>query len=123
MPDEMSPLKVVLERRMGIRPERPDVAKRVSPIYHATEIHAPLLMGHGADDPLVDVKYAVDFVQEIRKLGGDATLVVYPNERHGLGSTESKLDFYGRAEEFLAKHLGGRSEPLQDVPGSGVQLR
>jgi len=34
---------------------------------------------------------------------------------------ENKLHFYAKAEEFLAKHLGGRFEPIGEIKGhSGV---
>ena len=33
---------------------------------------------------------------------------------------KDKFDFYGRVEQFLAKHLGGRAEPLMTVEGSSV---
>ncbi len=35
---------------------------------------------------------------------------VYENEGHGFYRPENRLDFYRRAEKFLAKHLGGRCE-------------
>jgi hypothetical protein len=31
------------------------------------------------------------------------------------------LDFYGRVEEFLAKHLEGRAEPWKQVPGTSAR--
>ena len=36
--------------------------------------------------------------------------VMYENEGHGLAKPENRLDFYHRADRFLAKHLGGRAE-------------
>jgi dipeptidyl aminopeptidase/acylaminoacyl peptidase len=35
---------------------------------------------------------------------------MYENEGHGLVKPENRLDFYHRADRFLAKHLGGRAE-------------
>jgi len=36
----------------------------------------------------------------------EAAYVVYSDEGQGFNRPENKLDFYGRVEEFLAKHLG-----------------
>ena len=49
--------------------------------------------------------------------------VVYPDEGHGFGRAENNLDFFGRVEEFLAKHLGGRAEPWKEVAGATAEVR
>jgi dipeptidyl aminopeptidase/acylaminoacyl peptidase len=36
--------------------------------------------------------------------------VEYPDEGHGFARPENRLDFYAKAEKFLAEHLGGRYE-------------
>ena len=51
------------------------------------------------------------------------TYVLYPDEGHGFARPENRMDFYGRAENFLAKQLGGRSEPFVDVKGSAAQVK
>jgi hypothetical protein len=33
------------------------------------------------------------------------------------------MDFYGRAESFLAKHLGGRAEAFVEVKGSAAEVK
>lgn len=37
--------------------------------------------------------------------------LVFPNEGHGFVTPANNLKFYAAAEPFLAKYLGGRSEP------------
>jgi dipeptidyl aminopeptidase/acylaminoacyl peptidase len=37
--------------------------------------------------------------------------MVFPDEGHGFGRPENRLKFYAAAEQFLAKYLGGRTEP------------
>ena len=49
--------------------------------------------------------------------------VVYTDEGHGFVRPENRLDFYGRAEEFLAKHIGGRAQPFSEVKGASVQVK
>jgi hypothetical protein len=43
-----------------------------------------------------------------------ATLVVFPDEGHGLVRPENNLAFVAVAETFLARHLGGRYQPIDD---------
>ena len=50
------------------------------------------------------------------------TYVVYADEGHGFARPENNLDFYGRVEEFLARHLRGRAEPWVKIEGSTAQV-
>ena len=40
------------------------------------------------------------------------TYVLYPDEGHGFARPENRLSFYAVTEAFLAKHSGGRYEPV-----------
>jgi hypothetical protein len=40
--------------------------------------------------------------------------VLYPDEGHGFAKPENNIAFQAVAEAFLAKHLGGRQEPVTD---------
>ena len=47
--------------------------------------------------------------------------VLYPDEGHGFARPENRLHFFAVTEQFLAKHLGGRAEPVGEIKGaSGV---
>jgi dipeptidyl aminopeptidase/acylaminoacyl peptidase len=97
--------------------------RKISPLYHAENIRAPLLIGQGANDPRVSMKQAEQMTAAMRKKGLPVTLIVYPDEGHGMARPENNIDFFGRVEEFLAKHLGGRKEPWEPVPGSSAEVR
>ncbi len=105
--------------------EDDELNRRISPYYHAQEIKAPLLIFHGVNDPLVNIKESNQMVNIMRKNGKEVVYVVYPDEGHfiGLGHLQNTLDHMGRIEEFLAKHLGGRAEPFQKIPGSSAERR
>ena len=47
------------------------------------------------------------------------TYLLYPDEGHGLARPANRLDFYARAEAFLAEHLGGRAELLEGAKLKG----
>lgn len=97
--------------------------REVSPLYHIDKIRAPLLIGQGKNDPRVTIANTDGMVAALRKAKREVTYVVYPDEGHGFARPENNLDFYGRVEEFLAKHLGGRAEPWKKIEGAAAELR
>ena len=42
--------------------------------------------------------------------GLEVEYIVFEDEGHGFAKPANRLKFYGDAERFLAKHMGGRSE-------------
>jgi len=97
--------------------------REVSPQYHVENIKAPLLIGQGQNDPRVTIANTDGIVKALRDAKREVLYVVYPDEGHGFERPENKIDFYGRVEEFLAKHLGGRAEPWAKVPGATAEIR
>lgn len=60
-------------------------------------------------------------VSALRERGQPVEPVLYPDEGHGFVRPENRLHFFGRAERFLATHLGGRAEAEDEVKGhSGI---
>jgi hypothetical protein len=49
--------------------------------------------------------------------------VVYPDEGHGIGRPQNLVDMLGRIETYLAKHLGGRCQPYEKIPGTSAEER
>ena len=96
---------------------------KVSPLYHVDDIRSPLLIGQGQNDPRVTIANVDAMVAALRKEKRDVIYVVYPDEGHGFARPENNLDFYGRVDEFLAKYLGGRSEPWEKVVGATAEVR
>src|SRR5262249_58657620 len=97
--------------------------RRISPLFHAERVRAPLLIAHGANDPRVPLRQAEEMVAALRAHGSIVEFIVYPDEGHGIMRPENRLDWGGRVEAFLARHLGGRCEPWQPVPGASAQVR
>ncbi len=110
-------------RRVGDVEHDDSLWKAISPRFHVEAIRAPLLVGQGRNDPRVSLANADAMVKALRDAGREVTYVVYPDEGHGFARPENALDFHGRVEEFLAKHLGGRAEPWQAVPGATAEVR
>jgi dipeptidyl aminopeptidase/acylaminoacyl peptidase len=110
-------------RREGDADHDPEWNRKISPLYHVDAIRAPLLIVQGKNDPRVTLANADAMVAALRKAKREVTYVVYPDEGHGFGRPENQFDFYGRAEEFLAKHLGGRAEPWKKISGATAELK
>jgi dipeptidyl aminopeptidase/acylaminoacyl peptidase len=123
IPDYWKPVKKRWLRRIGDVTADQALNEKLSPLYHAADIHVPLLIGHGQFDPRVKLAQSEKIVETIRKNGGKVTFVVYSDEGHGFARPENNLDFDGRTEEFLHGCLGGRFEPWQKVPGSTAEVK
>jgi acylaminoacyl-peptidase len=95
-----------------------------SPLYKVDQIRKPMLIGHGANDircTLAQSDLIVGAMQE-RKI--PVTYVVFPDEGHGFYRPENNIAFHAIAEAFLARHLGGRAEPIgRDFEGSSHEIR
>jgi len=110
-------------RREGDADHDENWNRKISPLYHVDAIRAPLLIGQGKNDPRVTLGNADAMVAALRKAKREVTYVVYPDEGHGFARPENQFDFYGRVEEFLAKHLGGRAEPWKKITGATAEVR
>ena len=86
-------------------------------------IKRPLLIGQGQNDPRVNVRESDQIVAAMRAKNLPVEYVVYTDEGHGFARPENRLDFYGRVEPFLAKYLGGRAQPFEEVKGSSAVVK
>lgn len=123
MPSEWGAVKTRWVRRMGDVEHDEELNRRLSPLYHVDRIRVPILIGQGANDPRVNIKNSDLVVEALRKRGSTVIYIVFPDEGHGFARPENNLDFFGRAEEFLGRYLGGRSEPWTKVAGSTAEVR
>jgi dienelactone hydrolase len=80
----------------------------VSPLQHVDQIKVPLLIAHGGNDPRVKQVQADQIVAALTAHGIEVDYLSKANEGHSFHLEENKMEFYHRAEHFLAKHLGGR---------------
>jgi len=97
--------------------------RKISPLYHVDQIHSPLLIIAGANDPRATLPNIESMVKALRDAKRDVTFVVYTDEGHGLARPENNVDCSARIEEFFAKHLGGRAEPRTKVEGATAEVR
>ncbi len=94
-----------------------------SPLTRVDQIRKPLLIGQGANDPRVKQAESDQIVSAMKKRSIPVTYVLYSDEGHGFARPENRTSFNAVAESFLAKHLGGRFEPMgDDMSGSSITI-
>ena len=94
-----------------------------SPLSRVGAITKPLLIAQGANDPRVKRAESDQIVNAMTERGIPATYALFADEGHGFARPENNLAFMAVAEAFLARHLGGRREPIGDAfEGSSIDL-
>lgn len=125
MPPYWKPMLELFATRVGDHrtEEGRALLTKHSPLTYADRIRRPLLIGQGANDPRVTQVESDQIVQAMQAQGIPVTYVLYPDEGHGFARPENSLSFNAIAETFLARCLGGRSEPIgDDLQGSSLTV-
>ena len=122
-PPYWATMRKMLYLRMGEVDKDSVFNRQVSPMFHVDRVKAPLLIGQGANDPRVNIRESTQMVEAMRARGLAVEYVVYADEGHGFARPQNRLDFYGRAEQFLSKYIGGRAEPFAAVEGATADLK
>lgn len=106
--------RVQFYKRMGDpnTPEGKALLHDRSPLFAANKISKPLLIGQGANDPRVNVRESQQIVDAMKAKNIPVTYIVFPDEGHGFARPQNNIAFNAVAENFLARCLGGRAEPI-----------
>lgn len=123
IPPYWEPMKALFAKRVGDLEKEEDFLKERSPLSRVNYITKPLLIGQGANDPRVKVAESDQIVKAMRDNGKPVEYVLYPDEGHGFARPENRLHFFAVTEQFLAKHLGGRAEPVGEIKGHSGQIK
>lgn len=120
-------MRAIWNARVGNPDDPADelLLRNASPLFSAERISIPMMIGQGGNDARVKQSESEEIVAAIERNGGSATYVLYPDEGHGLVNPRNRIDFFARAEKFLAQHLGGRRQPMdtERVVGSSAIVR
>ena len=123
IPPYWEPLKKQFFYRVGNLETEPDFLQSRSPLFFVDKIQKPLLIGQGANDPRVKESESEQIVKAMEDAGKPVEYVLYKDEGHGFARPENRLHFYAIAEEFLAKYLGGKFEPVGSIEGHSGLVR
>lgn len=97
--------------------------KERSPLTHVNRIEKPLLVIQGGTDVRVRQSESEQVVSAMQDHGIPVTYGLFPDEGHGIQKMHNRRAYHAVVELFLAKHLGGRYEPVgTDMEGSSLQL-
>lgn len=125
IPPYWAPMMEMFAARVG-DPRTPEGKKLLterSPLSRANAIKKPLLIGQGANDPRVKQSESDQIVNAMKAKKIPVTYVLFPDEGHGFNRPENRMAFYAVSEQFLARQLGGRAEPIgDDFKGSSIQV-
>jgi dipeptidyl aminopeptidase/acylaminoacyl peptidase len=107
----------------GTEQGRAFLAER-SPINHLERATRPILVAQGMQDVRVVAAESEQMVAALRKRGVPLTYITFADEGHGFVRPQNQLAFNAVAEAFLAKHLGGRHQPVgNDFAGSTLKVK
>ena len=84
------------------------VLTELSPITHVAKAKGPMLLIQGATDPRVPIGEALQ-MHEALAHKGLATMIVFPDEGHGVQKRENNVLLLGHALAFFEQHLHGTS--------------
>jgi dipeptidyl aminopeptidase/acylaminoacyl peptidase len=94
-----------------------------SPINHLERATKPILIAQGMRDVRVVAAESEQMVTALKQRSVPVTYITFPDEGHGFARPANRLAFNGVAEAFLAKHLGGRYQPIEnDFAGSSLRI-
>ncbi len=110
IPPYWKPIEPIFWDRVGHPVKDAEFLKSRSPLFHVDKITKPLLIAQGKNDPRVKVAESLQIVSAMKKAGKIVQYVEYPDEGHGFAKPKNRLDFYAKADKFLAQHIGGRCE-------------
>ena len=97
----------MFHQRVGDPEKDADFLWSRSPLSRAQDIRIPMLIAQGANDPRVKQAESEQIVSALAKAGIEHEYLLFPDEGHGFAKPENRLRFYGVADRFLARHLGG----------------
>jgi dipeptidyl aminopeptidase/acylaminoacyl peptidase len=94
-----------------------------SPINHLERATKPILIAQGMRDVRVVAAESEQMVTALKQRSVPVTYITFPDEGHGFARPANRLACNGVAEAFLAKHLGGRYQPIEnDFAGSSLRI-
>ena len=127
IPDYWKPWFIVWKNRLG----DPDteagraLLRERSPLTHIDRAFRPILIAQGLEDVRVTRAESEQMVAALRRRNVPVTYITFPDEGHGFVRPENQIAFRAVTEAFLAKHLGGRLEPIdraRDFKGSTLRV-
>ena len=97
--------RAYLDREIGPLAGNEARYRAASPITYAAQITAPLLILHGANDPIVPKAEAEQLVAALQRSGTPHEYHEYPDEGHRPTKTVDRIDELRRVTDWFERHL------------------
>ncbi|MCB9072230.1 MAG: S9 family peptidase [Bdellovibrionaceae bacterium] len=78
---------------------------KLSPVSYIDKVRKPLLIAHGATDPRVPVGEAVQFHETVQQNNKDASLIIFPDEGHGVSKRPNIVLLNSYTVDFFERYL------------------
>ena len=88
-----------------------DAYIRNSPVYHAKNVHTPLIILSNDKDGAVDQTQGIEYFNTLRRLDKPVILLEYKGENHGLRLPKNQKDYTTRMREWFDHYLMGKPAP------------
>ena len=85
--------------------------RRISPLFHASNIVTPMLVVQGANDPRVLQIESDEIVEAVRANGVPVEYLIFPDEGHGFTKRENRIAASEAYLSFLDQYLKGIAVP------------
>ncbi len=94
-----------LYKEMGNPVTDEEYLRRISPLFHATNIKRPLIVLQGANDPRVLQVESDEIVAAVKANNVPVEYLVFPDEGHGFVKKENQIRGYRAIKDFCDKYL------------------
>jgi dipeptidyl aminopeptidase/acylaminoacyl peptidase len=88
-----------------------------SPVNHADEIKAAVLLIHGGLDQRAPLEHAKRMRAALKRAGNEPEWLYEADEGHGFFGEKNRLAVYERILDFLDRHIGSRAPALPRFAG------
>ena len=82
-----------------------EVLEKLSPINYLEKVKSPLLIIQGANDPRVPAGEAIQFQKSLESRGVESSLILFPDEGHGVKKRANKTLSLGHTLSFFMQWL------------------
>jgi dipeptidyl aminopeptidase/acylaminoacyl peptidase len=94
-----------MTRLIGDRERDAEMLRANSPLHQAARLKSPLLLAHGRLDRRVPIEHGERLRDALKGHNPNLEWIEYEQEGHGWSIPATDIDFWGRVERFLARHL------------------
>lgn len=102
------------ERFMDTPAENPEGYKSTAVISYADRYKGLLRIVHGTTDDNVHMQNSLQLINKLQDLGKHFEFMVYPNERHGIGSNVAQKALHSRNEAYAFYYRNLLNKPMPE---------